>query len=78
MSNQLKDLEKYTPKNPDKIKSREETLINAKKLYNNRNNVIKTFEDGVFLFKDGFQKEESDMSDKALPDWVKVDEKKIH
>ena len=62
MSNQLKDLEKYTPKNPDKIKSRKETLINAKKLHNNRYHVIKAFEDGVFPFEDGFRKKESDMS----------------
>ena len=51
---QLEDLEKYDPKNPDKINSRKETLINVKKFYNNKNNVIKAFEDRVFLFKDGF------------------------
>ena len=47
-------------------------------LYNSRNNVIEAFEDKVFLFKDKFQKEESDMSDKALPNWVKVDEKRFN
>ena len=52
----LNDLKKYNPKNIDKIKSKEEALINAEKLYNNRNNVIKAFEDGVFSFNDGFQK----------------------
>ena len=78
MFKQLKDLEKYNPKNPDKISSRKETLINAEKLYNNRNNVIKAFENGVFPFKDGFRKKESDMSDKALPDWAKVDEKRFN
>ena len=51
---QLKDLEKYDSKNPDKINSRKETLINVKKFYNNKNNAIKAFEDRVFLFKDGF------------------------
>ena len=30
---QLQDLKKYNPINPDKINSREETLINGKKLY---------------------------------------------
>ena len=49
------DLKKQDAKNLDKIKSKKETLINAEKLYNNRNNVIKAFEDGVFWFKDGFQ-----------------------
>ena len=42
------DLKKQDAKNLDKIKSKKETLINAEKLYNNRNNVIKAFEDGVF------------------------------
>ena len=74
---QLKDLEKYDPKNPDKINSRKETLINVKKFYNNKNNVIRAFEDRVFLFKDGFWKKESDMSDEALPDWVKVDKERF-
>ena len=54
MLKQLKDLEKYDPKYPDKINSRKETLINVKKLYNNRNNVIKAFENRVFPFKDRF------------------------
>ena len=40
-------------------------------------NVIKAFKNGVFPFKDGFQKKESDMSDKALPDWVKVGKKRF-
>ena len=56
MLKQLKVLEKYNSKNPDKTNSRKETLINAEKLYNTRDNVIKTFENGVFLFKDGFRK----------------------
>ena len=74
----LNDLKKYDPKNLDKIKSKKEALINAEKLYNNRNNVIKVFEDGVFSFNDGFQKKtESDMSDNALPNWVKEDKKDL-
>ena len=56
MLKQLKVLEKYDSKNPDKINSRKETFINAEKLYNTRDNVIKAFENGVFLFKDGFRK----------------------
>ena len=40
----LTALEKYDPKNPDKIKSRKETLITAEELYNNRDNVIEAFE----------------------------------
>ena len=48
----LNDLKKYDPKNLDKIKSKKEALINAEKLYNNRNNVIKVFEDGIFSFND--------------------------
>ena len=78
MLNQLKDLEGYNPKNSDKRNSRKETLINAKKLCNNRNNVIKASENEVFPFKDGFGKKESDMSDKALPDQVKVDKKRFN
>ena len=70
MLKQLTDLEKYDPKNPDKINSRKETLINPEKLHNHRNNVIKAFENGVFLFKDGFRKKESD--------WVKVDEERFN
>ena len=52
----LNGLKDYNPTNPDKIKYKEETLINAKKLYKSKNNVIRAFEVGVFLFKDGFQK----------------------
>ena len=45
----LNELKKYKPKNLKKIKSKEETLTNAETLYNNRDNVIKTFEDKVFF-----------------------------
>ena len=68
----LNDSKENNPTNTKKIKSEKETLINAEKLYNNRDNVIKAFENGVFPFKDGFQKKGSHMSDKALSDWVKV------
>ena len=46
----------YNPRNLDKIKSQEEALINAENLYNNRNNAIKAFEDGVFPFNNGLLK----------------------
>ena len=78
MLKHLKDLEKNDPKNPEKKNSKKETLINAEELYNNKGNVIKAFEDGIFPFNNGFyQKEESNMADKALPDWVKVDKKRF-
>ena len=69
MFKQLEDPEEYNPTNLDKINSRKETLINAEELNNNRYNVNKTFEDRIFLLKDGFyQKEESDVTGKALQD----------
>ena len=49
----LNDLKEYNPKNLEKVKSRDETLLNAERMYNNRNNIIKG---GVFPFKDRFQK----------------------
>ena len=52
----LNDLKKYESKNLKKIKSKEETLTNTGKLYNNRDNVIKTFENKVFPFSDGLKK----------------------
>ena len=42
-------------------------------MYNTRNEVIKAFEDGVFLLKDGFQEKELDVL--KLPDSVRVDKK---
>ena len=74
----LNDLEDYNPTNPDKIKSTEETLNDAEKLFKNRISVIKAFENGVFPFNYGFQKEKPDMSDKALPNWVKVSKKRFN
>ena len=60
-------LKEYNPTKLDKIKSREETLNDAEKLYKNRSSVIKAFENGVFPV----------MSDKALPKWVKVSKKRF-
>ena len=45
---------------------------------NSRDNVIEAFQNGGFPLKDGFKKKESDMSDKALPNWVKVDKKRFN
>ena len=74
----LNDLKKYESKNLKKIKSKVETLTNAGKLYNNRDNVIKAFENKVFPFSVGFQKKkESGMSDKLLQNWVKVGKKRL-
>ena len=74
----LNDLKKYESKNLKKIKSKVEALTNAGKLYNNRDNVIKAFENKVFPFSDGFQKKkESGMSDKLLQNWVKVGKKRL-
>ena len=42
-------------------------------MYNIRNEVIKAFEDGFFLLKDGFQEKELDVI--KLPDSVRVDKK---
>ena len=44
-------------------------------MYNNRDKVIKAFENGFFRFSNGFQKKETGMSDKSLSNWVKVDKK---
>ena len=78
MLKQPEDLEEHNPTNLDRINSRKETLINAEELYNNRENVIKAFKNAVFPFKDWFyQKEESNVADETLPDWVKADKKRF-
>ena len=38
---------------------------------------LKNYQDDVFPFEDGFQKEKSNISDKGLLDWVKVDNNKF-
>ena len=73
----LNDLKEQYPKNLGKIKSTKETLINAERFYNNGNNFIKAFENKAFRFSDRFHEKESDMSDKALPDWIEVDKKDL-
>ena len=52
----LNDLKDYNPTRLDKIRSKEETLNDAEKLYKSRSNVIKAFENRVFPFNYGFQK----------------------
>ena len=44
-------------------------------MYNNRDNVIESIENGVFCLRMDFKKKESGMSDKLLTSWVKVDKK---
>ena len=57
----LNKLRNYNPTKPKKIKAKEETLIAAEKLLNNRQEVIDAFKTGIFLYIDGFQiKEESE------------------
>ena len=58
MSILLNILKWYNPTNVEKIKEKKETLINAERLYNNRNNVIKVFKKGIFLQTDGFEIEQ--------------------
>ena len=77
MLNLLDQLIDYAPTNSQKKIEREETTTTVDKVYNNRKKVIKVFQVAVFRFKNGFQKKESDMLDKTLPDWVKVSKKKI-
>ena len=54
----LNKLRNYNPTKPKKIKAKEETLIAAEKLLNNRQEVIDAFKTGIFSYKDGFQKKE--------------------
>ena len=54
----LNKLRNYNPTKPKNIKAKEETIIAAKKLLNNRQKVIDAFKTGIFSYKDGFQKKE--------------------
>ena len=57
----LNKLRNYNPTKPKKIKAKEEALSAAKKLLNNRQEVIVAFKTGIFPYIDGFQiKEESE------------------
>ena len=57
----LDDFKRYSPKKTEIIEEKKEILTDVERLYDYRNMVIEAFEDGVFLFKDGFQKEEPDV-----------------
>ena len=74
---ELDNFQKYNPKKQDTIEEKTEVLINAERLCNIRSKVIEAFEDGVFPCKDGFQEKVSDLVNKKLPNWVRVDEKKF-
>ena len=54
----LNKLRNYNPTKPKNIKAKEETIIAAKKLLNNRQKVIDAFKTSIFSYKDGFQKKE--------------------
>ena len=57
----LNKLRKYNPTKLKKIKAKEETIIAAEKLLNNRQEVNDAFKTGIFPYEDGFQiKEESE------------------
>ena len=57
----LNKLKNYNPANLKKIKDKEETLIAAEKLLNNRQEVINAFKTSIFPYIDGFQiREESE------------------
>ena len=73
----LNNLKEFNPTKLEKIKSREETLNDPEKVYKNRSNVIKAFESRVFPFNYEFQKEKPDMSEKTLPNWVKVSKQRF-
>ena len=49
MKEEIAKLEHYNPTNKKKIESTEEVLNNAKKLFDIRSKIIKSFEDGTFL-----------------------------
>ena len=63
----LDDLKEYNPTRSDKVKTREETLAGVFSLRH-----LKTL--SVYLW---VSKRKADVSDKALPNWVKVIKKKI-
>ena len=50
------NLKSMNQKKLKKIKSKEEAISIAEKLYNNRENAIKTFENKVFLLSDELEK----------------------
>ena len=69
----LDDFEEYSPRKPETVEEKIQLLVSAYRLYNTRNEVIKAFEDGVFLLKDGFQEKELDVLELTVS--VRVDKK---
>ena len=69
----LNKLRKNNPTKLKKIKAKEETLSTAKKLLNNRQEVIDAFKTGIFPYIDRFQIKEE--SEEELED--ESDEKKL-
>ena len=68
--------EDYNLTNSEKIKSKTETINAAEKLYENRNKTVADFENGVLPLNHKLQKEKQNISDKVLPNWVKVSKKR--
>lgn len=66
----------YNLTDSEKIKSKTETINAAEKLYENRNKTVADFENGVLPLNHKLQKEKQNMSDKVLPNWVKVSKKR--
>ena len=66
----LKKLRKYNPTKLKKIKAKEETLSTAKKLLNNRQEVIDAFKTGIFPYIDGFQIKEEDKSEDGFKKFI--------
>ena len=68
MEHLVGNLEGYKPKNPDKIKSREEVLKNAERFFEERNLIVYAFEENIFpllkeksLKKNGQKKKEKNI-----------------
>ena len=69
----LDDFKGYSPKKPEVIEVKKEILTDVEMFFDYRNKVIEAFEDRIFLFKDRFEVKEPDVSNKKLPDWVRID-----
>ena len=52
----LDDFKRYSPKKTEIIEGKKAILTDKEKLYDQRNMVIETFENGVFPFKMDFKK----------------------
>ena len=73
----LNKLRKHNPTKLIKINAKEETLIAAEKLLNNRQEVIDVFKTSIFPYIDGFQiKEESEELEHDIKKFIKYTENK--